>query len=108
MTQTEDQITLKSSSSSPISRQNEHSGNSSATPNNHDHSSNNNNNNNQTHRSSHHHSHYHSSLSHCHSSPIMIPLEPPVTNDADDYNFTLCDNEGIAELFDDNGLSFDI
>ncbi|KAH9527906.1 E2F transcription factor 3, variant 2 [Dermatophagoides farinae] len=111
MTQTEDQITLKSSSSSPISRQNEQSGNSSATPNNHDHSSNNNNNNNnQTHRSSHHHSQYHHSpLSHCHSSPIaMIPLEPPVTTDTDDYNFTLCDNEGIAELFDDNDFSLDI
>lgn len=32
------------------------------------------------------------------SSPIasLIPLDPP-----DDYNFTLCENEGIVALFDD-------
>ncbi|KPM08611.1 transcription factor E2F3-like protein, partial [Sarcoptes scabiei] len=44
--------------------------------------------------------HYHSPIS---SSPLaLIPLDPPMLVADNDYNFTLCDNEGIAELFDDD------
>lgn len=73
--QTEDQIHAKSSSS-PLQGSSPH------TP-------------------SHNQSSHHSSFSPFPSS--LIPLEPPVTGE--DYNFTLCDNEGIAELFDDDFLS---
>lgn len=50
-------------------------------------------------------SHYHHQALNHHtsifSSPLaLIPLDPPVTDD--DYNFTLSDHEGIAELFDDD------
>ncbi|KAJ6222193.1 hypothetical protein RDWZM_000738 [Blomia tropicalis] len=52
---------------------------------------------------SHQHNHHQTPFSPMSFVSSLIPLEPPVTED--DYNFTLCENEGIAELFDDEFLN---
>lgn len=82
LTQTEDQYTLKSSTTAS-SHQTSIQSSQFASSSQHHH---------------HHNSHHHSPT----SSPItsLIPLEPPVTDD--DYNFTLCESEGIVALFDDD------
>lgn len=35
-------------------------------------------------------------------SPSLIPLDPPISDE--DYNFTLGENEGIADLFDEDSF----